>query len=102
MNREVKLSLLSITGLVFVFATIILLSSEYSAYAILTATVAVVLVAYAVIYYHDTKDHYSLLNNIIVANTNTKPAIDNKLNLTSLFTLFSPFYHFRKPYRWIC
>lgn len=75
MNREVKLSLLSIAGLVFVFATIILLSSEYSAYAILTATVAVILVAYAVIYYHDTKDHYSLYKTKLRKVINTYDSI---------------------------
>ena len=60
MNREIKLSLLSITGIIFVVGTIFLLGSDYSSYAILTATVAVILVAYAVIYYNESKDNYSI------------------------------------------
>lgn len=75
MNREIKLSLLSIAGIVFVVGTIFLLGSEYSSYAILTATVAVILVAYAVIYYNESKDNYSIYRNKLRRVINTYDSI---------------------------
>jgi hypothetical protein len=75
MNREIKLSLLSITGIIFVVGTIFLLGSDYSSYAILTATVAVILVAYAVIYYNESKDNYSIYRNKLRRVINTYDSI---------------------------
>lgn len=75
MNREIKLSLLSITGIIFVIGTIFLLGSEYSSYAILTATVAVILVAYSVIYYNESKDNYSIYKNRLRKVINTYDSI---------------------------
>ena len=75
MNREVKLSLLSIVGIIFVIGTVFLLGSENSSYAILTATVAVILVAYAVIYYNESKDNYSLYNNKLRKILNTYDSV---------------------------
>ncbi|MGN0967301.1 MAG: DUF5305 family protein [Candidatus Coprovivens sp.] len=75
MNREIKLSLLSITGIIFVVGTIFLLGSDYSSYAILTATVAVILVAYAVIYYNESKDNYSIYRNKLRRIINTYDSI---------------------------
>lgn len=75
MNREIKLSLLSITGIIFVVGTIFLLGSDYSSYAILTATVAVIIVAYAVIYYNESKDNYSIYRNKLRRVINTYDSI---------------------------
>lgn len=75
MNREIKLSLLSIAGIIFVVGTIFLLGSDYSSYAILTATVAVILVAYAVIYYNESKDNYSIYRNKLRRVINTYDSI---------------------------
>ena len=75
MSRAIKLSILSIIGIIFVFATIILLSTEYASYAILTATVAVIFVSYAVIFYNDTKDHYSLYKNKLRKLINTYDSV---------------------------
>lgn len=75
MHREIKLSLLSIAGIIFVVGTIFLLKSDYSSYAILTATVAVILVAYAVIYYNESKDNYSIYKNKLKRVINTYDSI---------------------------
>lgn len=75
MNREIKLSLLSIVGIIFVVGTIFLLGSDYSSYAILTATVAVIIVAYAVIYYNESKDNYSIYRNKLRRVINTYDSI---------------------------
>lgn len=75
MSRAVKLSLLSIVGIIFVFATIILLSTEYASYAILTATVAVIFVSYTVIFYNDTKSHYSQYKNRLRKIINTYDSV---------------------------
>ena len=75
MSRAIKLSLLSIVGIIFVFTTIILLSTEYASYAILTATVSVIFVSYAVIYYNDTKDHYSQYKNRLRKIINTYDSV---------------------------
>ena len=75
MSRAIKLSLLSIIGIIFVFATILLLSTEYASYAILTATVAVIFVSYAVIFYNDTKDHYSMYKNKLRKIINTYDSV---------------------------
>lgn len=75
MNRAVKLSLLSIVGLIFVFMTILLLPTKNASYAILTATVAVIFVAYAAIYYNDTKDNYSLYKNKLRKIINTYDSV---------------------------
>ena len=75
MHREIKLSLLSIAGIIFVVGTIFLLESDYSSYAILTATVAVILVAYAVIYYNESKDNYSIYRNKLRRVINTYDSI---------------------------
>ena len=48
-NRQIKLSALSIISVVFVIVTALLLNSEYAAYAILTSTIAVILIASTVI-----------------------------------------------------
>lgn len=75
MTRAVKLSLLSIIGTIFVFATIILLSTKFASYAILTATVAVILVSYTIIYYNDTKDHYTMYKNKLRKLINTYDSV---------------------------
>lgn len=75
MNREIKLSLLSITGIIFIIGTIFLLGSAYSSYAILTATVAVIIVAYAVIYFNESKDNYSIYKNKLKKIINTYDSI---------------------------
>ena len=75
MTRAVKLSLLSIIGTIFVFATIILLSTQFASYAILTATVAVILVSYTIIYYNDTKDHYTMYKNKLRKLINTYDSV---------------------------
>lgn len=62
-NRQIKLSALSIISVVFVIVTALLLNSEYAAYAILTSTIAVILIAYTVIYYNETRDNSTIYKN---------------------------------------
>lgn len=62
-NRQIKLSALSIISVVFVIVTALLLNSEYAAYAILTSTIAVILIAYTVIYYNETRDNSAIYRN---------------------------------------
>lgn len=71
MNREIKISLLVFLGIILIVGTLILINSDYASYAILTSTVSVILVAYAVTYYNESKDNYTIYKTKLKKVLNT-------------------------------
>ena len=63
MKRDTKIILLACLSVLFIAISIVLLTTNYSTYAILTFTVSIVLITYTILYYNETRDIFSIYKN---------------------------------------
>lgn len=63
MKRDTKIILLACLSVLIIAISIVLLTTNYSTYAILTFTVSIVLITYTILYYNETRDIFSIYKN---------------------------------------
>lgn len=80
MKRDTKIILLSCFSVLLLALSIVLLTTNYSTYAILTFTVTIVLVTYTILYYNETRDIYTIYKNELKRILNTYDSILVKSN----------------------
>lgn len=80
MKRDSKIILLACISVLFITLSIMLLTTHYQTYAILTFTVSIVLITYTILYYNETKDIYSIYKNELKRIQNTYDSILVKSN----------------------
>lgn len=71
MKRDTKIILLACLSVLIIAISIVLLTTNYSSYAILTFTVSIVLITYTILYYNETKDIYTIYKNELKRILNT-------------------------------